>query len=91
MAQQEEELANQTAANGVDPTARFLEMYTVSAAIVWAGLFIAVAVVLKGSGFFAQLLPILTGAMVWFVIIIPSAATRSRRRHGGTAGQAPAR
>ena len=85
-----EEQANQTVARRTAPTRRFLEMYTIGAAIVWAGLFMAVAVVLRGSGFFAQLLPILTGAMVWFVIIIPAAATRAGRPERGAGGRPPA-
>ncbi len=56
------------------------------AAIVWAGLFIASAVVLRGTPYFGQLLPILTGGMVWFVIIVPSAA-RANRSGGSSSDQ----
>lgn len=51
--------------------------YVIGASIVWAGLFIATAVVLQGTPHFGQLLPILAGGMVWFVIIVPGAFFKS--------------
>ena len=47
--------------------------YLIGAAIVWAGTFIAAAVILKDTPYFGQLLPILVGGMVWFVVIVPGA------------------
>jgi hypothetical protein len=43
--------------------------YLIGSCIVWAGIFLAVAVMLPEH--FAQLLPILAGPMVWFLILVP--------------------
>jgi hypothetical protein len=57
--------------------------YTLGAAIVWAGIFLASALVLQGTPYFAQLLPILAGGAVWFVVLVPGAMARRAAR--GTA------
>ncbi len=85
------ERSRETVDGGTQLTAHGLTAYTIGAAIVWAGLFVAIAVVLSGSAYFGQLLPILTGAMVWFVIIVPAAASRNgRHKHPGGSRQSPA-
>ncbi len=48
----------------------------IGAVIVWAGILLSSAVLLAGSGVFAELLPILAGGAVWFVLIVPSALRR---------------
>ena len=53
--------------------------YLVGAAIVWAGTFLAVAVVLEGTPYLAQLLPILAGGMVYFVVLMPTMVIASHR------------
>jgi hypothetical protein len=50
----------------------FKMSYVIGAAIVWAGLFIAIALTLSGTPYFSQLLPLLAGGSVWFVIIVPA-------------------
>jgi hypothetical protein len=58
-----------------------LQTYVLGATIVWAGIFVASAVLLQGTPHFAQMLPILSGGAVWFVVIIPGAWQRQRARH----------
>lgn len=45
--------------------------YIVATAILWAVIFVATAIVLRGTPFFAQLLIILSAGMVWSVIVTP--------------------
>ena len=45
--------------------------YILGASILWAAIFVAAAVILRGTPYFAQLLPILGMGMVWSVIITP--------------------
>lgn len=51
---------------------KFRRAYLIGAGIVWAGLFLALAIVLGDSPYFGQILPLLSGAAVWFVVIIPA-------------------
>ena len=55
-----------------------LSTYLLGAAIVWAGIFLATAVLLAGTPYFATMLPILGGGATWFVIVVP--ATMHQRR-----------
>jgi hypothetical protein len=48
-----------------------LRTYTIGAAIVWAALLLAAALVLQGTPHFGQLLPVLAGGAVWFVVLVP--------------------
>lgn len=61
-----------------------LTSYLIGSCIVWASIFLAVAVMLPEH--FAQLLPILAGGMVWFVILVPP-LFRSRDGEGTSAGK----
>ena len=54
----------------------FWRSYLIGAAIVWTGIFLATAIVLAGSPAYGQILPILSGGAVWFVVIIPAAWSR---------------
>lgn len=47
--------------------------YAISSAIVWAAIILACAVILKGTHYLSQLLPILGGGAAWNVIIAPAA------------------
>jgi hypothetical protein len=49
------------------------ETYWLGAAVVWAGILLARALVLRGTPYFSQLLPILSGGVIWFVVIVPRA------------------
>ena len=49
------------------PQARYLW----GAAVVWAAIWIATAVVLKGGGDFADMIPILVVGTGWFVAVVP--------------------
>jgi hypothetical protein len=55
-----------------------LQTYVLGAGILWAGIFLASAVVLQGTPYFSQMLPILSGGAVWFVVIVPGAWHRQR-------------
>lgn len=43
-----------------------------SAALVWAAIWIGTAVVLQGSGCFADMIPILTVGTGWFIAVVPA-------------------
>jgi hypothetical protein len=52
--------------------------YEGGAVIVWVALIVAAALILRGTPYFAQLLPILGGGAVWFVVIEPTVLARER-------------
>lgn len=58
-----------------------LRSYVLAAAIVWVAILITSALVLGGSPYFGQMLPILGGGAAFFVVILPAAISRR-----GTAG-----
>ena len=62
-----------------------LSTYLIGATIVWAGILLATAVVLQRTPYLAQVLPILAGGAVWFILIVPGAL-----RRGHSPDQAPA-
>jgi hypothetical protein len=47
--------------------------YLLGSAIVWGGHAPRPAVVLSGTSYLIQALPILIGGIVWFVVIVPAA------------------
>jgi hypothetical protein len=49
----------------------FRRSYLIGAVIVWIAIIAASTVILGGTPYFGQMLPILAGGVVWFVIIIP--------------------
>jgi hypothetical protein len=51
----------------------FQNTYLIGAVIVWTGIWIATAVILAGTAYFAQMLPLLLGVVVWFLVILPGA------------------
>ena len=51
----------------------FKRTYLIGAVIVWVGLLFALAFTLSGTPYFVQVLPLLGGGIVWFVVIIPGA------------------
>ncbi len=56
----------------------FKRSYLIGAAIIWVCIFFATAVILSGTPYFAQVLPVLSGGAVWFVVIIPAILQRVR-------------
>lgn len=54
-------------------------IYILSSAIVWAAIIGASGVLLRGSPHFAQMLAILGGGAVWFVILMPAAVFGDRQ------------
>lgn len=62
--------------NATAPDRKFWRSYMIGAAIVWTAIFLSTAFVLAGSPTYGQILPILSGGAVWFVVIIPAAWSR---------------
>jgi hypothetical protein len=48
-----------------------LRNYIIGSAIVWFGIFIAMAVMLSGTEEFSGMLIVLSGGAVWFVLLVP--------------------
>jgi hypothetical protein len=61
--------------------------YIWGAAIVWVAIWIGTAVVLKGGGTFADMIPILTVGTGWFMAVVPgqlAASDHSRSGHSSS-------
>jgi len=54
-------------------------IYLMAGAVVWASIMIGSAVVLKGTPYFAQLLPFLLFGVVWFVVLVPAGIFKNRQ------------
>ncbi|HEU4910329.1 MAG TPA: hypothetical protein VFV76_00365 [Actinomycetes bacterium] len=50
-----------------------------SAAVVWAAIWVGTAVVLKDSGGFADMIPLLTVGTAWFLAVVPTLFALSGR------------
>jgi hypothetical protein len=61
----------------------FKRTYLIGTVIVWVSIWFASAVILKGTPYFGQMIPILGGGVVWFVVVIPGAFfwTRPKSKH----------
>ncbi len=46
--------------------------YLISAAILWLCIVVAVDLILAGTPYLAQVLPVVAGGIVWFVVIVPA-------------------
>jgi hypothetical protein len=57
--------------------------YIWGAAIVWAAIWIGTAVVLKGGGTFADMIPILAVGTGWFMAVVPGQLAASDRSSAG--------
>jgi hypothetical protein len=64
-----------------------LRTFALGAAIVWAGIAVAKALVLQSTLYFNQVLPILAGGAVWFLVIVPGAWARLGREAARTTWQ----
>ncbi len=53
--------------------------YALAAAIVWAAILVASAIILGGTPYFGQMLPILGGGAAFFVVILPAGIFRGER------------
>ena len=58
---------------------RTTAVYLAGAVVVWVGTLVALAVVLSGSGSFGDVLVVLVGPMVWFVLLVPAGLSRALR------------
>lgn len=56
------------------------ESYLWGVAAVWAAIWLGTAVVLKGGGDFADMIPILAVGTAYFLAVSPVLSERSRRR-----------
>lgn len=57
--------------------------YIWGATIVWAAIWIGTAVVLKGGGTFADMIPILTVGTGWFIAVVPGQPSASDHSSSG--------
>lgn len=55
-------------------------VYLVGAVTVWGGTFLALGILLSGSGRFGEVLAILVGPAVWFVLLVPAGLSWTTRR-----------
>ena len=70
--------------------------YIWGAAVIWTAIWIGTAVVLRGGGTFADMIPILAVGTGWFIAVVPgqlaalddTTPRSAKKRHGG-AGAAP--
>jgi len=46
-------------------------IYVISSVIVWVAILLSAAMILQGTAYFGELLPILGGGAAWFVVIAP--------------------
>jgi hypothetical protein len=51
----------------------FKRAYLIGSVIVWVSILIGSAVILSGTPYFAQILPILSVGLIWFIVLLPSA------------------
>ena len=51
----------------------FKRAYLIGSVIVWVSILIGTAVILSGTPYFAQMLPILSAGVIWFIVLLPSA------------------
>ena len=51
----------------------FQRAYLIGTVIIWVGIWVGSAVILEGTPYFIQMLPILFGGTFWFVLVIPGA------------------
>ena len=51
----------------------FKRAYLIGSVIVWASILIGTAVILSGTPYFAQLLPILSAGVLWSILLVPAA------------------
>lgn len=56
----------------------FKRAYLIGSVIVWVSILIGIAVILSGTPYFVQLLPILLAGPLWFVLLVPAAYFWSR-------------
>jgi len=61
-----------------------LSTYVTGAVIVWVGILIATALLLAGTPYFPQMIPILGAGVAWFVVIVPGAMEARRRTAGSS-------
>ncbi|MEO8956710.1 MAG: hypothetical protein ABI396_06875 [Ktedonobacteraceae bacterium] len=61
----------------------FKRVYLIGSVIVWVGILIGTAVILSGTSYFGQMLPILGSGVFWFIVFVPGAYfwTRPKSDH----------
>ena len=63
---------------------KLLRASEIATAIVWTGIFLSVTILLRGSSYFPEVMMVLTGGAVFFVVLLPIAwvGKDSERRIG---------
>ncbi len=51
----------------------FKRAYLIGSVIVWVCILIGTAIILSGTPYFAQILPILFVGVFWFIVLLPGA------------------
>lgn len=51
----------------------FKRTYLIGTVIILMGMWVASVVILKGTPYFAQMLPILLSGIFWFLVVVPGA------------------
>ncbi len=51
----------------------FKRTYLIGTVVIWVGIWLASAIILQGTPYFAQMLPILFSGMFWFIVVVPGA------------------
>lgn len=54
----------------------FRRSYLLGAIVVWTAIILASAVILLGTPYFVQVVPVLAGGAIWFAAIVPAALRR---------------
>lgn len=51
----------------------FKRAYLIGSVIVWVSILIGTAVILSGTPYFVQILPIVGAGVLWFILLVPAA------------------
>jgi hypothetical protein len=52
---------------------KFKQTYLIGSVIVWVSILIGTVIVLSGTPYVAQMVPILGGGALWFILCVPAA------------------
>jgi 4-hydroxybenzoate polyprenyltransferase len=68
----------------------FKRTYLIGTVIVWVSILIGTAIILSGTPYFAQILPILSVGVFWFIVLLPGAYFWTRPESDQTSSSKPA-
>ena len=58
----------------------FKRTYLIGTVIILMGVWAASALILSGTPYFAQMLPVLLSGMFWFIVVVPGAFFWTRQK-----------